>query len=440
MIIVKSIRNKYKNNSKAQLLYHVVRWFFLKSYRKNYSLIDAGDKWHRTVSYYLADKVYFIFKPIVSLFENKKILFSINNISHATGHVYPEIDYLYRLKWLSKIDNNYKIYCVWPKSHVSAGFAKSQKDNEIKFILSGLLHVLIYPLLIRYPKIAISTSQSNLNHSLHYDNNNRAVFGASISYVDTFRVRQKEYAIVRSLSQEYYPLCIKQELTKPLIDLIGNEKYFVIQIKDQSVNATYKPVNPETYILAISEMKKMGHAVVFAGREVMPSYFALLGVINYSQSPFASAYHDYLLVLNSAGVVASASGFCFIADTLGVPLLSLNNWHINGYPGGKTIQIPSLLNLNGIPLKFIEQLEYAYQRGQISPNGKKIDQNIVCYDATSQDIHSAFLELVDCASKNQYPPMTPLQLKFNKLFPLDIMSSQLSRVSNQFLINNMDRF
>ena len=158
----------------------------------------------------------------------------------------------------------------------------------------------------------------------------------------------------------------------------------------------------------------------------MPDIFAKIGVINYAESKNATAINDYLLVLNSSGVLASSSGFCYIPDVLDIPLLTINVLYLTAYPGRNTINIPSLLSKDNTPMKFKEQLEYIYSRGQVT-NKTIMEDNVLCDDASSEDILLAFKELYIIIEKGYIPLISDLQLEFKNHFPLEQTSSHPAR-------------
>jgi putative glycosyltransferase (TIGR04372 family) len=220
--------------------------------------------------------------------------------------------------------------------------------------------------------------------------------------------------------------------------LIGPSKYVVIQIKDIRVNATFNPVDPKTYCLAIKEFNKMGYSVIFAGRESMPDIFKKLNVINYSQSSEANSKNDHDLIIHSSFVIASASGFCCIADCNDIPLLSLNNWQVNGYFGRKTIQIPAILNINGKKISFADQINYVYKQEQITPK-TPTPSGWEVFDATAEDILAGSFEMINLIELNFTKPLTHMQEAYKTLFPLDVPSRVMSRISQTFLERHFDR-
>jgi putative glycosyltransferase (TIGR04372 family) len=419
---------------------NMFRWVFKSNYRSNNSIIIVSHKWYYNGAYFLAKYIYWVFSPLVKLLQRNKILFSMNNISYAVGHVYPEVDWLLRMKKVGLISKEKKIYYIYPKSPVLCGFVDAiGKDIEIQFILNSFIHILIYPLLIRYPEITVNASHSSMNHAIKRTSVHKYSCGKEVSYEEVFRIRQREYAKIRSITDEYYPLKnIRKKLTNELKVLTKKKKYFVIQIKENSVNSTWNPTDPNTYLDAINKMIRNGYSVVFAGREKMPSCFYDAGVVNYSESKYATAKNDYLIVLNSQGVLSSASGFSYIADVLDVPLLVLNNWQINTYPNKRTIYIPSRLQKNGRKLSFLEQMDYSYNHGQLRYDNKDI--SVESIDASSKDILCAYNELQTIIDANTITMPSILQYKFKNNLPLELTYVAQSNISNTYIAKNKDGF
>jgi putative glycosyltransferase (TIGR04372 family) len=267
----------------------------------------------------------------------------------------------------------------------------------------------------------------------------KVIYPNHLEYKEVFRLRQKKYCNLRALTPDFYPLKTEKKLSTELVRITENDKYIVIQIKLESVNGTWQAIDPSSLIDTIKEILSHGYKVVFAGREKMPYIFNELGVINYSESKNATPENDYLLILNASAVIASASGFAYISDVLDIPLLTINLVTISAYPGRKTIFIPSLLSKNATPMNFKDQLEYIYKRGQITKNNK-IESNISCKDASSEEILLAFKELLFMAENTTIPKLTNLQMKFKNHFPLELTSQHHARISDAFIRNHQNRY
>jgi putative glycosyltransferase (TIGR04372 family) len=424
-----------------QILLHVYRWLFYENWRKSYSFIYPNHKWHDKYSCFLATYVYWLFKPLAFFLINKKILFSINNLPNAVGHIYPEVDYLLRVKKTQTTIKDKTIFYIYPKNPVLTGFVNAVGyTTEIKFIISGLLHILIWPLLMRFPELTISTAHGPDKYSL--DDGKRFikfVYPNHRSHEYTMRTRHKRYFALRAKTLDYFPLKIVSPLPIKLTQMIDSDKYFVIQIKTESINGTWQPCDPSTYHDAIKEVISLGYKVVFAGREKMPESFKKLGLINYSESKNATAANDFYLVLNSCGVIASSSGFSYIPDVLDIPLLTINNFEISvAYPGRKTIHVPSLLTKEGIPMKFKEQIAF-HLKGQLTSEVVN-DKSIFCEDASAEDVLFAFRELYIIIKTGEVSLSTKAQLFFRNYFPLDLTFYALSDISDHFIKKHEDRY
>ena len=428
------LRKQLSKNKIARITYHISRWLLIPKYRKDWDLIYVvDDSYHSFFSIklvtILSPILYLVYKIII----NRNLIFSVNNISHAIGHAYPEIDALIRMRKVGQIDNKYKILYIYPKSPVLLAIKliieKCDVDDKICIIQSGLLNLMIAPLLLKYPELTVCASISAVNMKM--DENKK--LANSLHFGDVIKYRMTDYAILRKQTRFFIPFNVNWNLPAILREFVGLSKYIVIQIKDTAVNGTLHPVDPVTYIKAIQKAKELNYAVIFAGREKMPNSFINEGVINYSESSHASPLNDFLLVLNSVGVISSASGFAFMADIIEKPLLTLNSWHIVGYPGIKTISIPSRIELNGRLLTLVQQYEFSIQNGQ---NIHKMD-NCVSIDASSQDIYDGFIDMIKFA-KNKYYPETIIQKEFKNLFTSGPILEQDSIISTKFLMKSIN--
>ena len=87
----------------------------------------------------------------------------------------------------------------------------------------------------------------------------------------------------------------------------------------------------------------------------------------------------------------------------------------------------------------MEQLEYIYSRGQVT-NETIMEDNVICDDASSEDILLAFKELYIIIEKGYIPPLSILQLEFKNHFPLEFISSHPASISNSFIKKHRDRY
>ena len=416
-----------------KLIRRILRSCIDSSFRRDWGFCHPPAGWHESVSPVLARKIYWVFKPLAKLLKSKNYLFSINNISTSTGHVYVELDYALRQQRLGIIPPDSTVIFLWPKSPIANGFSKAIMPHNFILILSGLGHILIYPLLLRYRYLSFDSGLSDTNHGMNNTNADR------LSYKQVYE-KYRSYFLLIGLTSEYYPLKKFQPDGAPenLISFIGLERYVVLQIKDTAGNASFKPTDPESYVSVISQMQAADVKVVFAGREKMPVLFSQLGVLDYANSKVATPTNDFFLVRGAIAVLSSGSGFSMIADTLGVPLLIVNVWNYLWAGSSRTLVIPSVLSVSEKDLTFDAQLSLTMSVGQNLPFAKMAKQ-INCRDATADQILAAWCELFAAIEADEWCD-TPLQQHFRNTLGNTAVSVAKSRVADTFLTKNPHLF
>lgn len=428
---IKKIYKLIRESSLGLACLHLVNWFTKKEYRSNESFISPNIKFYNGISIYI-NYIYWIFYPIAIMLYKRNILISINNITWSTGHVYTEIDYLNRLVALNPNLKKSIILYVYPKNKVINKLDKILSTYNVRIFFGGIANLILYPLAMKFPEIAIDAGMSSVNHGL----NQKDINSVKSSYPHIFRTLLPSYVDSIIKTPDFYPLKKKIPINSKLLSFIGSENYVVIQIKDIIGNASFNPTNPETYSHAIDHLIKEGYKIVFAGREKMPDIFRKLNVVNYSESTHATGLNDYELILNSSCVIASGSGFCHIPSCLDIPLITVNSLQINGVFGRKCLKIPSLLNVDGKQISFSSQLDYFYEIGQIGPDFI-LPKAWRVIDASAEDILNAVYEMGKLIENNFNIPLTELQQKFNLSLPtIDRKLVGLGRVSHSFLEKN----
>lgn len=430
--VIKHLKKSKRSSILVSMLIHVIRWLFSSNFRKGSSALSPNVKYHYIVSTFLAKYVYFLAWPAFYILKRYKILISINNLP-AVGHFYPEIDYLNRLVRYDTRFDNHKVIYVYPKNRQTHGLGSLISNSRVSVIESGIVNLLIYPLALRYPEIAIDAAQSATCHNYHSMGQTQT----RLNHQDTFRTRIVPYFKVREQTPTSYPLQTPNALTPSLIELIGRGPYVVIQVKDTTANATIKPVDPSSYLQAIKHWRDKGLNVIFAGREKMPNIFHTHQVVDYANSNLANSLNDYLLVLNANFVLSSASGFSYIADVLNIPLLSINNWGISGYPGMKTFELPTCISIANQPISFQEQLLQFYKVGQIRDD-EDVPSDFHIIDNSADIILESVIELESKVDKDSFQPTT-IEANFRSQFPHDLPGNGLSVVPEAFLTQHTNR-
>lgn len=416
-----------------KIFLRLYQWCSDKNFRNDWGLYHPNIEWYTTTCPYLAKNIYWIFFPVAVLLRRKKYLFSINNLSHSVGHAYAELDYAARLKESDPTLSESRLVVLWTRSPVANTFRYSKSCGDVKIIINGLLHLLIYPLLLRYKWLSFNVSISVLDHDMDSKKANK------LSPKD-FDLRYKHWYCVVSRTTGFYPIrsLRNSEIPFQLKQFVGAAPYIVLQIKELAVNASFLPTDPTSYLSVIDQMMHKGYKIIFAGREKCPTAFISRGVLNYSESDLASPENDYFLVRESTAVLSSASGFGTIADVMGKPLLVVNSWSFKNLPNQNTLIIPSILSKNNRRLTYKEQLRLASEAGHCATALNR-DSIYSCQDATAADIFDAWQVILARIETAVVETESELQVRFRKSFSVDDpIRYASSRMSNTFLEKNLD--
>jgi putative glycosyltransferase (TIGR04372 family) len=199
------------------------------------------------------------------------------------------------------------------------------------------------------------------------------------------------------------------------------------------INATAAPTDPAAYELAIRWLIESGYQVVFVGREPFPALFATLGVLNYSESPFANYRHDIQLFATSSVAITAGSGISAHPDCMGKPYVYLDSWHLGmPMPSRKCVSVPALMKhrKTGRFLNLAEQLQL--YMGSADKGGEAFpSRDYEARNAEPEEILQALQEALSLAA--QPAPLTQMQQRFHKLIPATFQPLVKSRMSDFFL-------
>ena len=414
------IKNKAQNQELllVRTVIHVIRFIGFKSYRSNICFINAS------AEFFYRSRPFLKFFPIpyatISKFLIKKNYYvSVNNSwNQSVGHLYTEIDLLRRIQHSHPKYQNSKIIFTSSNKTLLKQTKIIFEDKNFIILIGGLWRLVLTLTAMRYPILSIDGSIGD-------DDYVRS--SSKLTAFDTYVSKQSKRAKLIYKTIDYYPIKKKDEFitknSKQLrLELGITRPYVIIQIKDTKQNASFVATNPATLISAIRRVNTEGYDVVFAGREKCPNVFCKLGVINYSESKLANALNDYSLVLDASLVIASASGFCNVAETLDKPILIINSWHGIQQFGRKTLILPMILSSNSVQLTFREQLGLLVGHKAFK---KEADHNTISvyHEATEDEILKAVNQLLNVhidkpggylASKLELIKRDPL-LKYSRL-------------------------
>jgi putative glycosyltransferase (TIGR04372 family) len=400
------------------ILIHFYRFFFIKRYRKFNSLFKVTKFFQFKFAGFISP-IFIFFYPLYYYLKSRNFLFFYSSISSAPGHFIPELDWLLRKKYLGEFKKK-KIIIISPKSEVAIGIQTAFGDLVHRYIINDYLFRFFLSFLILYKDLSINCNISNIDNSYYFKKKEK---------IKLARIRQIEYFKIRSKTKNYFPLKRKLTISKELKSLLDKnyKKYALIQIKSRSVNATARSIDPKTYIKSIKYLQLKGFKVIFAGREAMPKTFENLGLINYSNWKFNDFYNDICLVNYSRFNLTSASGFNNLADSLNIPIVVVNSWHI-GFSlfNCNSIFAPSLIRNGKYFEEFQAQSDLLLNRNNanfpIFLKSKNCDENEIFYAV------SECLNLIRSFKKLNY-----LQIRFKKLLENTPHYYSHSRISNQFV-------
>lgn len=419
------LKSELKKFKLINFFFSIYKRIILVLSLKHISIVHANYFWHYNVSVFLAKYIYWIFYPLLFFLKNR-YRFAINLIPDAVGHCYTEIDYLFRKIYMSKELSSKKIIVIWPKTETNQIFKFFRKHNQIKFIFNGFLEIIIYPFLIRYPEITINASLSSLNYGI----NKRSLSPKEVYQRIDLGNQAKKKTMHFLPYKEFLSIHQNAELFK---QLEIKKKYVVLQIKTKAANATFSPVNVNTYLKVIEDIQHKDMQILFMGRENMPTIFKKFCIINYAESKYTNSINDFILVKNAHAVISSASGFNEIATQINVPQLILNNWNYLYAQGEYNLVYPSKLILNDSALTISEQINYGLNYYNVKNNFliKSIDIN-------EEEMLNTWLELEDRISQNNFKPSIR-QLNFKEKFSkLANIIDNPSNIAETFIKKNIE--
>ena len=406
---------------------HVIKYFFLLRYRKTRCLVDP-----QTDFFYKYRDLVKYFSPALLIFgkylEKKKIFISVNNEwNYSVGHVYGEIDTAKRMQKLINKYSGSKIWFVTSRKDILSGTKNIFLSNDFYIMFGGFKRIFLTFVAIRYPTVAIDASLGDEDYVLG---------NKQLSPQVTLYEKPKKRAQLVKKSEDFYPLRNKIDLyVKEKNDLMKNlnisKNYILIQIKEIVGNGTFKIADPNSYSETIKYFQSKDYLVILAGREKCPNIFSELGVINYSESNYATALNDFLLVSNAKLVIGSASGFCFLPERLDIPTLVTNSIHNVQYPCRRTIVLPTLLSRKNEKFNAKIQHDYLCKYGEDCGSSFFNDLYIL-HMPTSKEILEAAKEL-ESMSFDTVTPLTSLQKKILEQNNCPLLSDGLSRISDFYL-------
>lgn len=356
---------------------------------------------------------YFFSYPIYLYLKFKRI-FLVAGMITSTGHTFQENHYFNLKKKYSLLPKNYKFLFITNHNHIT--------EFSNKFLNYYDYHVTNNYL--DYFKDDLCKTYSDIvyyNHLSHFTLNKK-----KISWLKGFQKQNHYYELFNKGNNFLSDL----NLPKVIKNNHKNEKYIVIHIKDEIVNATAKKTDPITYIPLLKFIRKKKYKIFFIGREKMPKIFNNYVDWNYANSSKANYLNDIKLVSNAEFSVIFGSGLVNIPMILGKYYLYLGSWHLIAPSASKNcIFIPTLLKhkKNGKILSLKENFDF-FKNSKIQIF--KSD-NLTPVNPNGSEILHGFKELMSLKEKHSKPNY--LQRKYNNFFKDQPINYSKARISSNFI-------
>ena len=368
----------------------------------------------------------------------------------SPGHQVLELDFFLR-RWASgDIAKDGKYLWVQRSGDITQTMAEVYGDAFRQYHMGMVAHDQLFGLAVEVtrmvPELGVDVGLSHLKNSvMSRDNVHVGRFGNETYYMVTHEAVMRQtvhYFKLRAVTEEFRPFrAAKPDLNGPLIDLLGGsakaERYALVHFRLRPGNAgTVMP--PANLFPTFEYLKDNGYTLIKAGTEPYPEEFAKYDVINYTNSPLRNFKNDLTLLSNSKLNIINGSGFANLSDVMDTPVVDFGRWHLPIGPySSKTVIVPALLYdpQRQKLLNFAEQILFFKTRqefweGQFFGWHFPIDR-FVARVPEADELLAAVKECL--AGAEVYVPLTPLQMRFNRLDENGLLSILKSRISDYYL-------
>ncbi len=368
----------------------------------------------------------------------------------SPGHQVLELDYFLRKYAGGDIPKDGKYLWVQRNGDITATMAEVYGDHFRHYHLGMVAHDQLFELAVQVtrmvPELDVDVGLSHLKNSvLSRDHVHVGRFSNETYYMVTNEAVMREtvhYFKLRAITEDFRPFrSAKPDLNGPLIDLLGGsanaERYALVHIRQRPGNAgTVMP--PENLFPSFEYLKDNGYTLIKAGTEPYPEQFSRYDVVNYTNSPLRNFKNDLTLLSNSKLNIINGSGFANLSDVMDTPVVDFGRWHLPIGPySSKTVIVPALLYdpQRQELLNFAEQILFFKTRqeiweGQFFGWHFPIDR-FVARVPQADELLAAVQESL--AGTDAEVPLTPLQVRFNRLDENGLLSILKSRISNFYL-------
>jgi len=361
------------------------------------------------------------------------------NMFQATGHVIAETENFLRMRHLGEIRRDCPYLLILPQTDFARAIARVYGPLFASVVVSDQWHAMVREVALYYPELTVDVGVSHLKTSVPAGQKTQIIahnnqFWHMLPRDPAIGLTVQLYRR-RAQSRTYMPLWHDIPLPAPLAERIGRtDKYALIHLKVDSINATAQATDPATYLDAMAYLQDNGYRLVLAGREPMPDAFRRFDIYNYAGDPLASFENDLILFRHARFALLAGSGISYLAESFDVPFVYANYWHLCFPPfARRAVALPSVLTVrtSGAAVPFAEHYNLLSRFPEFSfwnfPAGA-----LAARPASADEILAATREALSLSGP-AIPPPTPLQQRFNAMDPVGCARISDSRVARHFL-------
>lgn len=361
------------------------------------------------------------------------------NMFQATGHVIAETENFLRMRHLGEIRQDCPYLLILPQTGFARAIGQLYASQSITVAVSDPWHAMAREVALYHPELTVDVGVSHLKTSVPPGQKTRIISLGSQFWHMLPRGPAIDLTVQlyrrRALSRGYRPLWHDVPLPQALAERIGQtQKYALIHLKVDSINATAQATDPVTYLDAMAYLQDNGYRLVMVGREPMPDAFRRFDIYNYAGDPLASFENDLILFRHAQFALLAGSGISYLAESFDLPFVYANYWHLCFPPfARRAVALPSVLTerQSGRTLPFSEHYDLLSRFPEFSfwnfPSAA-----LAARPAAADEILAATQEALSL-SQADIPPMTPQQRHFNVMDPVGCARVSDSRVSQHFL-------
>lgn len=361
------------------------------------------------------------------------------NMFQATGHVIAETENLLRMRHLGEIRQDSPILLILPQTDFARAIGRIYGARIGTVVVSDRWHAMAREVALHYPELTVDVGVSHLKTRVPPEQTSRIIpfgdqFWHMLPHSRAIELTVQLYRR-RAQSRTYRPLWHDVPLPDALAERIGRtEKYALIHLKTDTINATAQATDPATYLDTLAYLQDNGYRLVMAGRERMPDEFRRFDIYNYAGDPLASFENDLILFRHARFALLAGSGISYLAEIFDIPFVYANYWHLCFPPfARRAVALPTVLQdrKTGGAMPFDKHYTLLSLFNDFTfwnfPH-----EVLTARPAAADEILAATREALSL-SHGEIPPLTPQQQRLNAMDPVGCARISDSRVCQYFL-------